>query len=80
MEAKTKEQAEQLARDFAHNASTMDELNGLIKTIMKSGIETMLYSEMDKADQVLEADAEALRHFVRGPTATEPPIPMRLNQ
>ncbi len=47
MDAKTKEQAEQLAKDFARNASTIDELNVLLKTIMKSGIETMLNSELE---------------------------------
>ncbi|QDV81647.1 IS256 family transposase [Planctomycetes bacterium TBK1r] len=47
MDSKTKEQVEQLAAEFARNASSIGELNALVKTMMKSGIETMLNSELD---------------------------------
>lgn len=47
MDAKTKEQAEKLATEFARNATSLGELNALVKTMMKSGIETMLNSEME---------------------------------
>ena len=38
--------AEQLAREIASQAKTLDELNGLLKTMMGSAIERMLDTEM----------------------------------
>jgi putative transposase len=39
--------AEQLAREIATQAQTLDDLNGLIKLMMKSALERMLDTEMD---------------------------------
>jgi putative transposase len=47
MEAILKTQAEKLARELATQVSTLDELNGLMRTLMKSAIERMLDTEMD---------------------------------
>ncbi|MGE5532208.1 MAG: IS256 family transposase [Bacteroidota bacterium] len=47
MEAKLTAQAEQLARELAAQASTIDELNGLFRGLMKSALQRMLDTEMD---------------------------------
>src|SRR6516165_6709181 len=39
--------AEQLAREIASEAKTLDDLNGLMKLMMKSALERMLDTEMD---------------------------------
>ena len=39
--------AEQLAGDIAAQAQTLDDLNGLIRTLMKSALERMLDTELD---------------------------------
>jgi len=39
--------AEQLAEEFASSATTIDELNGLMRLMMKSGLERMLNTEID---------------------------------
>jgi transposase-like protein len=47
MDAKLTSQAERLARELATRASTIDELNSLFRTMMKSALECMLETEMD---------------------------------
>jgi putative transposase len=47
MDATLKTQAEQLAREMATQATTIDDLNGLLRTMMKSALERMLNTEMD---------------------------------
>ncbi|WP_238537615.1 transposase, partial [Zavarzinella formosa] len=47
MDAILKSQAEQLARDMAAQATTIDDLNALMRTMMKSALERMLNTEMD---------------------------------
>ena len=47
MDASLKSRAEELAADFAAEASTVGELNTLLRAMMKSGLERMLDSEMD---------------------------------
>ena len=47
MDASFQSRAEQLANEFAGQATTVDELNGLMRLMMKSGLERMLNSEMD---------------------------------
>jgi putative transposase len=47
MEAKLTAQAEQLARELATQAGTLDELNGLLRGLMKSALQRMLDTEMD---------------------------------
>ena len=47
MDATLRLKAEQLAGDFASQAKTLDDLNGLMRTLMKSALERMLDTEMD---------------------------------
>ncbi len=47
MDAILTEKAEQLAKEIATQAETLDDLNSLIKLMMKSALERMLDTEMD---------------------------------
>jgi putative transposase len=47
MDAKLTAQAEQLAQELASQASTIDELNGLFRGLMKSALQRMLDTEMN---------------------------------
>lgn len=47
MDASLQSRAEQLAEEFAGSATTIEELNGLMRLMMKSGLERMLNTEMD---------------------------------
>jgi putative transposase len=47
MDATLKLKAEQLAGEIASQAQTLDDLNGLFRTLMKSALERMLDTEMD---------------------------------
>jgi putative transposase len=47
MDAILQTQAEKLARDMATQATTLDDLNGLMRTMMKTALERMLNTEMD---------------------------------
>jgi putative transposase len=47
MDAKLTSQAEQLARELATQAGTLDELNGLFRGLMKTALQSMLDTEMD---------------------------------
>jgi putative transposase len=47
MDATLKLKAEQLAGDIATQAQTLDDLNGFLRTLMKSALERMLDTEMD---------------------------------
>jgi putative transposase len=47
MDATLKLKAEQLASEIASQAKTLDDVNGLFRTLMKSALERMLDTEMD---------------------------------
>ena len=47
MDAKLKLKAEQLASDIAQQAQTLDDLNGFVRTLVKSALERMLDTELD---------------------------------
>jgi putative transposase len=47
MDATLKLKAEQLAGEIANQAQTLDDLNGLFRTLMKSALERMLDTELD---------------------------------
>lgn len=47
MDAILKTQAEQLANQLATQVTTLDDLNGLMRTLMKTALERMLNTEMD---------------------------------
>jgi transposase-like protein len=66
MEAELIKQAEMLGNEFAGQVTTLAELNGLMKTMMKSALEKMLNTEMDvhldrrpNALPALEPDTES---------------------
>src|SRR5215510_12443647 len=68
MDAKLTSRAEQLARQLAGEASTIDDLNQLLRGLMKSALERMLSTEMDvhlgrkgtpTADGPTDADTDA---------------------
>ena len=47
MEAELKKKTEALAVEIATQATTLEDLNGLMRTLMKSALERMLDTEMD---------------------------------
>ena len=47
MDAILKTQAEKLARDMASQATMLDDLNGLMHSMMKSALERMLNTAME---------------------------------
>src|ERR1700730_1667580 len=47
MDATLKLKAEQLAGDIAQQAQTLDDLNGLVRTLMKAPLKRMLDTERD---------------------------------
>ena len=47
MDAFLTDKAERLAREMASQATTLDDLNGLMRAMMKSALERMLHTEMD---------------------------------
>ncbi|HJZ93545.1 MAG TPA: IS256 family transposase [Gemmataceae bacterium] len=47
MDAILKDRAEQLAQEMAGQATTLDDLNGLMRSMMKTALERMLNTEMD---------------------------------
>jgi hypothetical protein len=47
MDATLRSRAEQLAQDIATQATTVDDLNGLLRQVMKSALKRMLHSELD---------------------------------
>src|SRR5262245_31178060 len=47
MDAILKDRAEQLAQEIAGQATTLEDLNGLMRSMMKSALERMLNTEMD---------------------------------
>lgn len=61
MDAKLQAKAEDLATEFASGATSIGELNALLRTMMKRGLETMLDSEMDhhlKTERQVRSDTE----------------------
>src|SRR6267154_4020142 len=47
MDASLTHRAQELADEFAGQAKTVDDLNGLVRLMMKSALERMLNTEMD---------------------------------
>lgn len=60
MDARMQSRAEELAAEFAGSATTIEELNQLMRLMMKSGLERMLDTEMDvHLGRRLSADGDA---------------------
>ena len=79
MDAILKNQAEQLAREMATQATTLDDLNGLMRTMMKTALERMLSTELDvhlgrRANPTTSDDGTRLSTSVE-PTEETPKTP-----
>ena len=76
MDASLQARAEQLASEFAGQATTAEELNGLMRLMLKSALERMLNTEMDvhlgRRPQTASAAAEQPA-AARAPAAKRPP-------
>jgi putative transposase len=74
MDASLYKRAEQLASEFAGQARTAEDLNGLIRLMMKSGLERMLNTELDVHLGRRPAPAAALAASPQDetPAASEP--------
>lgn len=80
MDAILKDRAEQLEQEMAGQATTLDDLNGLMRSMMKSALERMLHTEMDV--HLGRRDVAEGAVAVAGPPATadEPAKPARKNR
>jgi len=72
MDAVLQSRAEELATEFANQATTVEELNGLLRLMMKSGLERMLDTEMD-VHLGRRAVGAATEAAVAAPPAESPP-------
>ena len=75
MDASLQSRAEQLAGEIASQAETAEDLNGLMRLMMKSALERMLDTEMDvhlgRKAQAVDADQSP----AETPTSTDPSSP-----
>src|SRR5690554_5708247 len=69
MDVSLQSKAEQLAAEFAAQATTIEDLNQLMRLMMKSGLERMLDTEMD----VHLGRRAAPAAVAQGETAAPPP-------
>lgn len=74
MDAILKGQAEQLANELAAQVTTLEDLNGLMRTMMKTALERMLNTEMDVHLQ-RRGPTEATHTRTTSTTATDPTDP-----
>jgi putative transposase len=74
MDTTLKLKAEQLASEIASQAKTIDDVNGLFRTLMKSALERMLNTEMDVH---LESNASATLPMNDAAIASPPPANRR---
>ncbi|MFQ5464276.1 MAG: IS256 family transposase [Phycisphaerae bacterium] len=79
MDASLQSRAEQLALDLASQATTVDDLNEVLRVMMKSGLERMLNTEMDvhlgRRPGMVAVDADAVEGERTPPPADEPKRP-----
>jgi transposase-like protein len=77
MDVSLRSRAEQLASEIASQAKTAEDLNGLMRLMMKSALERMLNSEMDvhlgRGTLASAADAEQSLVLAPAPIASSPP-------
>jgi putative transposase len=82
MDAILKNQAEKLAREMAGQATTLEDLNGLMRSMMKTALERMLNTEM-AVHLGRRQSAEAVEGsvpIVEPPATDEQPDPTRKNR
>jgi putative transposase len=77
MDVSLQARAEQLANEFASQARTAEDLNGLMRLMMKSALERMLNTEMDVhlGRKTLAVATGAGQPLAESPIATEPSSP-----
>ena len=75
MDASLRSRAEELAGEIAGQAKTAEDLNGLMRLMMKSALERMLDTEMDVHLGRKSLTAEAVERPAQRPTSTEPSPP-----
>ncbi len=75
MDASLRTRAEQLAGEIASQAKTADDLNGLMRLMMKSALERMLNTEMDVHLGRRTLAADAGQALADPPDAAEPGAP-----
>jgi transposase-like protein len=90
MDALLTKKADELARELAGSAATLDDLNGMMRSLMKTAIETMLHSEMSvhlgRGRAALEVESGSRENAVSGPgregaeDAAVPPSAKRRNR
>src|SRR6187401_1620275 len=73
MDASLHKRAEQLATEFASQARTAEDLNGLMRLMMKSALERMLNTEMDVHLGRRPMSVAALQAEQAAPAAGSPP-------
>jgi len=77
MDASFQSRAEQLATEFASQARTAEDLNGLMRLMMKSALERMLNTEMDvHLGRRPAAACEPVSPAAETPPTTEPAVPL----
>lgn len=72
MDASLRSRAEQLASEMASQATTVEDLNGLMRLMMKSALERMLNTEMDVHLGRRPAAAAEAQPAAEAPPAAEP--------
>jgi len=75
MDASLRSRAEELASEIAGQAKTAEDLNGLMRLMMKSALERMLDTEMDVHLGRKSLTADAGEGPAQAPTSTEPSPP-----
>src|SRR5262245_43091651 len=80
MDAILKTQAQQLANELATQVTTLDDLNGLMRTLMKTALERMLHTEMDvHLARRVDPDATSVAAAATTAEATPPAAKNRRN-
>jgi transposase-like protein len=82
MDAILKNQAEKLGREMAGQATTLEDLNGLMRSMMKTALERMLNTEMDVhlgRREISDSTSDAIA-VAEPPTHDEPAQPTRKNR
>ena len=72
MDAILTNKAEHLAREMAAQATTLDDLNGLMRAMMKSALERMLHTEMDHHIATTPSTAAVASAIPMASAAAEP--------
>ena len=78
MDAFLTDKAERLACEMASQATTLNDLNGLMRAMMKSALERMLYTEMDH--HLKQASPPSAHPDLSNPSDASSPVPAKRNR